>query len=236
MGFIAKKQLMTWDDVEWFYQTSFPSYLPEDQVNPLREVAATSVFWAWWNARLDSEETPEEMCILDELRQENKQLDDDLHAWCERNEKEVRRKWAEKDQAKKYGGQASTGDGGGWDQPAATSGGGGGWDQPSADGANGGWDAAAPTGTSDWENPAGAVSNGAGGNTWDTADTVNENDAPFAPPNSLASPELGGVKNTNSHAPLPPLSEITNGFGGDWAEEVNGEVTDQGHQYATNQW
>ncbi|KAJ9615071.1 hypothetical protein H2200_001145 [Cladophialophora chaetospira] len=237
MGGIAKKKLMTWDEVEWFYQTTFPLSLPDDKVDPLREVAATSIFWAWWNATLDSEETPEEMCIVDELRQENPQLDDDLHAWCERNEAEVRRKWEEKDKAKKYGGQASTGDGAGagWDQPVDTSGGGG-WDQPATDAATGEWDN--PAAANGWDAPH-AKGAAVGGKTWDTADVIDENDAPFAPPNSLASPAFGGAKGINNHTPLPALSEITNGFvagGGDWAEEVNEEVTDQGHQYATNQW
>ena len=144
-----------------------------------------------------------------------------------------------KPRQKKYGGQASTGDGAGWDQPADTSGGGDGWDQPAGNGASGGWESAAPASTGNWDAPAGAISNGVGSNTWETADVVNENDAPFAPPNSLASPEIGSAKNTG-HTPLPPLDETTNGFavggGGDWAEEVNEQVTDQGHQYAVNQW
>ena len=227
MNSIARKQLMTWDEVEWFYHTSFPSTIPDEKLATLRTVAAASVFWAWWNAKLDSEETPEEMCILSVLRKENPLFDQDLHDWCDRNEQEVRRKWEEKDKAKKYGGQNDQaaadnggGDGAGWAAPPDTSGGGG-----------GGWESAAP-----------AASNPPGTNTWDTTDTFNDEVQPCAPPNSLASPDFHGTKNAYSAPPLPNLSEITtgNGFGshngGDWAEEVNEVVEDQGHQYVADQW
>ncbi|KIW65432.1 hypothetical protein PV04_07693 [Phialophora macrospora] len=258
MTAIARKQLMTWDEVDWFYETAFPSTLPQEKESALRGVAAASIFYGWWAAKLDSEETPEEMCILDVMRQKNKQLDDDLHAWCERNEKDVRRKWEEKSNAKKYGAQGSNGggDGGGWDQSAGTTEGNtGGWDNADADnGASGGWDVATPAVIGGLNDTAAASSKATSTNTWDSTDVLNENDAPFAPPNSLASPGFSGAKNT--HAPLPPLSEITNaatfdendgfggttGGGGDWADEVNAEVVDQGHQehnaihFADNQW
>jgi hypothetical protein len=250
MTAIARKQLMTWDEVDWFYETAFPSTLPQEKEAALRGVAAASIFWGWWAAKLDSEETPGEMCILDEMRHENKQLDDDLHAWCERNEKDVRRKWEEKAKAKKYGqGSNGGGDGEGWDQPAdTTEGNTGGWDNMVADnGSSGEWEAATPAGTDGLDNTAAATSKRTNANTWDSADVLNENDAPFAPPNSLASPGFSGAKNT--HTPLPPLSEITNanafnendgfsgssGEGGDWADEVNAEVVEQGHQNHNNQ-
>ncbi|ETI26071.1 hypothetical protein G647_02848 [Cladophialophora carrionii CBS 160.54] len=252
MTAIARKQLMTWDEVDWFYETAFPSTVPQEKEAALRGVAAASIFWGWWAAKLDSEETPGEMRVLDVMRQENKKLDDDLHAWCERNEKDVRRKWDEKSKAKKYGAQTSNGDGdgAGWDQPAATTeGNSGGWDNAVAEnGASGGWDVAAPIAMAGRDNSAAATSSkGIGANTWDSADALNDNDAPFAPPNSLASPEFSSAKNT--HTPLLPLSEITNatpfgendgfggttGGGGDWADEVNAEVVDQGQHYHSNQ-
>ncbi|EXJ56902.1 hypothetical protein A1O7_07246 [Cladophialophora yegresii CBS 114405] len=250
MTAIARKQLITWDEVHWFYETAFPSTMPQEKEAAFRGVAAASIFWGWWSAKLDSDETPEEMRVLDVMRLENKQLDDDLHAWCERNEVDVRRKWGEKSKAKKYGAQtANDGDNGagaGWDQPAATAeGNNGGWDNAVAeDGASAGWDVAAPHPAN---SAAATTSRGNGANTWDSADVLNENDAPYAPPNSLASPEFGGAKNT--HTPLPPLGEITNvtpfgeanGFGGtnggvgDWADEVNAEVVEHGEQYHDNQ-
>lgn len=251
MTAIARKQLMTMTEVEWFYKTPLKG-MPEEKQLALREVAATSVFWAWWNGKLDSNDTPEEMMTLSVLRQENIKLDHDLHDWCERNEREVRRKWEEKDRAKKYGGQTNeneTGDGfpntdgggglgSGWDQTPTTSAGVvGDWEQsPEADGNNNGnaWDASS------------AVAASANLNNWDNTDIASED--PRAPPNSLASPdfhangngEIVRVKSTR----LSPLHEITNGHnngfdadGGDWAEEVNEQIGQhQANQFRDDQW
>jgi hypothetical protein len=232
MTAIARKNLMSWDEVEWFYQTVFPS-IPQDKLGPLQHVAATSIFQAWWSGRLDGQdcEQPEEMCYLSVLRQEIPQLDKDLHELCELNEAEVRRKWEEKDKAKKSTFNAESGEGGGWDPPVDTAG----------------------SGTAEWDNSNATASNTQGGNNWDSGD-VFADEQPFAPPNSLASPDFAGLK--NAPAPLSPLHEITNGNGNgndfgtngnnghdmngghraDWADEVNDEVTDQGNQYDTSRY
>lgn len=252
MTAIARKQLMTMSEVEWFYKVPLKG-MPEEKQLALREVAGTSVFWAWWNAKLDSDDTPEEMMTLSILRQENVKLDQDLHDCCERNERDVRRKWEEKDRAKKYGGQANenntsegfpnteTGDGlgSGWDQLATTSAGVvGDWDQsPGADGTTSG---------NAWDNSS-AVAASVNLNNCDNTDIASED--PRAPPNSLASPgyhangtaEIGGRVNST---PLSPLHEITNGHshgfdadGGDWAEEVNEQIGQhQANQFRDDQW
>ncbi|KIW10491.1 hypothetical protein PV08_11455 [Exophiala spinifera] len=94
---IARKVLMSWKEVEWFYTSPALNNCKDS----LREVAAASVFWAWWNSVLNEEDTPEELDTLEELRSRIPKLDGDLHDWCERNEAEVKKKWEEKKKARK---------------------------------------------------------------------------------------------------------------------------------------
>lgn len=186
MQTIARKVLMSWDEVEWFYNS--PT-LDACSV-ALREVAAASVFWGWWTAKLDEHETPEEMMILDIMRQEIPKLDRDLHDWCERNEQEVRRKWEEKKKAKEAEAAGNTGDfssggGGGWDNTASATSGevGGGWEDTAAPATSGG---------GDWDNSAPATATVGG---WDNAE-----------PQTDAAPAWDAD---------PTLSNDTNSFGFD---------------------
>ncbi|KIW23401.1 uncharacterized protein PV07_11602 [Cladophialophora immunda] len=203
MSAVARKRLMGWKEVEWFYTTSLLATLPDEKEKAVREVAAASVFWAWWNGKLDEKETPEEMMTLSVLRQEHSKLDQDLHGWCERNEAEVRKKWEEKDKLKKSGGRANGHRGENGHAVDGTSG--------SGSGDGGGWD-----------EPAAVTSPGTNG--WDTFSS----EGPLGPPNSVATQDSGvdvGFGGKNIPA-LPPLDEMDgiNGAGGDWAEEVS-EVT-----------
>ncbi|KAH0848263.1 hypothetical protein FOPE_02333 [Fonsecaea pedrosoi] len=200
MSAAARKQLMSWAEVEWFYTTPLLATLPDERENSVRGVAGASVFWAWWNGKLDENETPEDMMMLSVLRQEISQLDKDLHEWCERNEVEVRKKWEEKDKPKKSGVHTNgyCGENG-----------------HALDGASGGGDGGG------WEEPTTVTSGGTNG--WDTFST----EGPLGPPNSVATQDSGvdvafGGKNS---AALPPLHEMDGINGaGDWAEEVS-EIT-----------
>ncbi|OAP63361.1 hypothetical protein AYL99_02588 [Fonsecaea erecta] len=205
MAAIARHRLMSWEEVEWFYTTPLLATLPDEKEKAVREVASASVFWAWWNGRLDEKETPFEMMTLSVLRQENKKLDQDLHDWCERNEAEVRKKWEEKDRLKKSGGRANGHCGKNGHTVDSSSGGG------SASGSGSGWD-----------EPTTVTS--AGTNGWDTFSS----EGPLCPPNSVATQDSGvdvGRGAKNIPASLPTLDEMDAIDGAaDWAEEVS-EVT-----------
>ena len=236
---IARKKLMSWDEVEWFYHS--PTL---DTCNvSLREVAAASVFWGWWTAKLDEEETPEDMMFLDVLRQEIPKLDRDLHDWCERNEQEVRKKWDEKKKAKEAEASGNTGDfssgggGGGWGDAAPATTGGGDWDNAAAPATTGGndWDSSAPAtaAVGGWDNAAPNV--GASGG-WDA-------DLPPSDENKAFGFDSGIVLDRDAATPVdhkdenafnsfnpPPggygaaahddFESAENGQGGDWADEV----------------
>ncbi|EXJ67508.1 uncharacterized protein A1O5_09521 [Cladophialophora psammophila CBS 110553] len=205
---IARKQLMSWEEVEWFYTTHSLATLPAEKEKAIREVAATSVFWAWWNGKLDENETPEEMMTLSVLRQENSKLDQDLHDWCWRNEAEVRQKWEEKDQLKKSARHANghRSESGYVVDGASEGGYGARWDEPA--------NATSTTGTNGWDNFS--------------------SEEPLGPPNSTVTVDSSvdmGSDGRNISA-LPPLDEM-DGINGaaDWAEEVS-EVT----RFNSSQW
>lgn len=88
----AKKTLMSWKEVDIFL------YSPKLEIcnQEIRDVAAASIFWGWWNAKLTDEETPEDMDYLCGLRDRDAKLDKDLKDLCASNEEEVQKKWAEK--------------------------------------------------------------------------------------------------------------------------------------------
>jgi hypothetical protein len=191
---IARKVLMSWEEVEWFYTTSTLNACND----ALREVAAASVFWAWWSGRLDEQENPEDMMTLDVLRRDIPKLDQDLHDWCERNEQEVRKKWDDKKKAKEAERNGL----------AATDGGGGGWDNSNnnntADGTGahggGGWDTAPTTGVG-------------AGSTWDTGNTsapTNGGGGGWDHDNALTS-TAGNIAagGTGWDAPAPPQRAAT---------------------------
>ena len=188
---------MSWSEVEYFYDKY------ED--NGLRDVAAASVFYAWWRGALDEVDTPDDMCFLSVLREELPTLDDDLHKWAEKNEEDVRAKWAKKDEEKRGGGDAG---GFGEDSGLAEGGGvGAGWDQgdnQAPTGVTGGWDTGGVGGSSnEWETGGAPAAD----NDWEK-----ENLAPSAGSSAFDTP-----------APTPSGGSWDEADGGsnDWAEEVN---------------
>ncbi|KAI1629897.1 hypothetical protein EDD37DRAFT_604767 [Exophiala viscosa] len=236
---IARKVLMTWDEVEWFYKS--PTL--DTCSTSLREVAAASVFWGWWTAKLDEEETPEDMIFLDVLRQEIPKLDRDLHDWCERNEQEVRKKWEEKKKAKEAEAFGNTGDfssgggGGGWDNAAPATTGGGDWDNAAAPAPAGGndWENSAPTtaAVGGWDNAAQSVSAGGG---WDADPPRSDENKPFGFDSGIVldrdatTPVDHKDENAFNGFNPPPggygaaahdeFDSAEGGHGGDWADEV----------------
>ncbi|KAK5190181.1 hypothetical protein LTR99_003553 [Exophiala xenobiotica] len=232
---ISRKVLMSWEDVEWFYKSPALDACNES----VRQVAAASVFYGWWNGKLNEEETPEDLMFLDVLRSEIPKLDQDLHDWCERNEQTVREKWAEKRRAKEEeqagfdnagdaGGFSSGGGGAGWDNPGETTTGGSGWDTGD------GFSATAPLNAT-----AGNVAPGG----WDAAPQASENDE-FGFDSGI-SVNTGASMEKQEHrldANNPPPGEYgashdkkgsfdMGNDGGDWAEEVNDHV-----QYQNQSW
>jgi len=101
----ARKVLMSWGEVEFFY------YNNNHVDSGLRDVAAASIFWAWWTGKLDENETPQQMMFLDRLRKANPALDKDLHDLCAKNEADLRKKWAEAN-AKRDNGDGACGENG----------------------------------------------------------------------------------------------------------------------------
>ncbi len=226
---------MSWEVVEWFYKSPALDACTES----VREVAAASVFWGWWNGKLNEEETSEDLMFLDMLRIEIPKLDQDLHDWCERNERNVREKWEEKRKAKQEeqagfdnagdaGGFSSGGGGDGWDNAGEISTGGSGWD--AGDGflstepliatagnlAPGGWDAAlqAP------ENDEFGFDSGISVNTGASMEKQEHGFDAYKPP-----PGEHGARHDKKG------SFGMENDGGDWAEEVNDHV-----QYQNQSW
>ncbi|EXJ82998.1 hypothetical protein A1O3_06815 [Capronia epimyces CBS 606.96] len=227
---IARKVLMSWEEVEWFYKS--PSLKASG--DSVREVAAASIFWAWWTRKLDDDETPDDMMFLDVLRQEIPKLDQDLHAWCERNEQEIRKKWELKKNGRAAENAAadgiendefaSGGGGGGWDDDASTTAAGGGnWDagdafaaqqtsSTGADQATRGWDANLE-GSSGFDS---GVDVGAG--TASPALPVDKSTVFDHPDNEG---HAAGSNEGRGAAAAGGSSDDMGEDGGDWADEVN---------------
>ncbi|KIV94757.1 hypothetical protein PV10_02489 [Exophiala mesophila] len=92
----AKTTLMSWEEVDIFLYSSKLDICKQQ----IREVAAASIFWAWWSAKLTDEDTPEDMDYLCDLRERDAKLDQALKDLCASNEQDIRKKWAEKDAMK----------------------------------------------------------------------------------------------------------------------------------------
>ncbi|KAK5065249.1 hypothetical protein LTR84_001087 [Exophiala bonariae] len=151
---VARKVQMTWDQVEYFlYDPALNNCSDE-----VRGIATASIFYAWWNAKLTDEDTPEDMMYLSWLRDQDKDLDDALHDWCVHNQEDVEKRKAEK--RAKRAEEAAGVDGGageGWGDNAAATG--------AEASAGAGWDtgdsgAAAATGESSWDQPTNEESTG----------------------------------------------------------------------------
>ena len=189
---------LDWDEVEFFY-TNFAD-------SPLREIAAHSIFWAWWNkdGKLgrEDDESGDDLAILDNLRKEYLQLDDDLHKKCEQNEVDVRARWKSKQEEKNN--QESAGTGVGWAGDEGYSGSG------TVSGAGAGWDEGdAPVAASGgWDNADG------GGDDYGDGDHNKENAAPGD--GTGGGQDWAGADAAQS---------------GDWADEVNTQ-----EQYGSTKW
>jgi hypothetical protein len=232
MAPIARKNFMSWDEVDWFYGCDDFDKLPEEKQPDVRKIAAISIFQSWWDKEgvlgQDTEEAGNELEYLSFLRKVFPDLDADLHAIFEAEKARVEGKWAEKKAARQNNGDGfgatdgagdnNAGSGFGNDGGNATAG--SGWDAPATD-------YSAVQGTNDWENDASMMA-----------------DDPANPPNSLASPANNGYNgngNGNSHVQqLSPLHEINlnnfngiangDGVSGEWADEVN-EAQANGNEY-----
>jgi hypothetical protein len=235
MAPIARKNFMSWDEVEWFYGCDDFDKLPEEKQPEVRKIAAVSIFQSWWDKEgvlgQDTEEAGNELEYLSFLRKDLPDLDADLHAIFEAEKARVEGKWAEKKAARQNNGDGfgatvavgdnTAGSGCGNDAGNATAGAGYG-DPPTAD-------YSAAQGTNDSENDASLM--------------VND---PANPPNSLASPanncNVNGNGYGDSHVQqLSPLHEINmnnfngitnsgDGGSGEWADEVN-EAQGNGNGY-----
>lgn len=105
----ARKRLMPLDQVRNFYDAS-----SEVHNLGLKDIACASVFNAWWDARLDESVNPELMEELYDMRQENQELDQDLHDACQTRREEVEKKWAEKKAKREAERAEQAADGAGW--------------------------------------------------------------------------------------------------------------------------
>lgn len=154
---VARKVQMNWDQFDYFlYDPALNNCSDE-----VRDIATASIFYAWWNAKLTDEDTPEDMMYLSWLRDQDKDLDEALHDWCVRNQEDVEKRKAEK-KAKRAeeAAAAAAGDGaaGGVGEGWGNNGGvGEGWGHDGASAGGTGWengntDAAAAT-SGGWDNP-----------------------------------------------------------------------------------
>ena len=89
---IARKIQMSWDEVGHFYTHYYDS--------GLSEIAAISIFNAWWNGKLDEEERSDDMETLADLRGMFKDFDEDLKQCFINKKADVENRWAEKKKAR----------------------------------------------------------------------------------------------------------------------------------------
>ncbi|ROW07243.1 hypothetical protein VMCG_03820 [Cytospora schulzeri] len=155
----ARKHIIDLDLVERIYDKNDKEY-PDD----LQEIAAMSIFEAWWTKKLDEPEFDEYMSFLEQMRAEYPKLDEDLRDQFQKKKEFIEGKRDEKKRLRDA--EASTALAGadeGWAsasvEPAAVTVGGG-WDSAQVDGA-------AEAGGNDWNNTGDGTSLEANtGNTW----------------------------------------------------------------------
>lgn len=159
----ARKHIIDLDLVERIYDQNDKEY-PDD----LQEIAAISIFEAWWTKKLDEPEYDEYMSFLEQMRAEYPKLDENLHDQFQKKKDFIEGKRDEKKHLRDAEASAALAGGGmganeGWAtvdvQPAAITAGGG-WDSVQVDGA-------AETGGNDWNNAgADASAGGSINNAW----------------------------------------------------------------------
>lgn len=164
----ARKHIIDLDLVERIYDQTDLEY-PDD----LQEIAAISIFEAWWTKKLDEPEYDEYVSFLEQMRIDYPKLDEDLRNQFQKKKEFIEGKREEKKRLRDAEASAALTSGGmgadeGWDsvdvQPAAVTAGGG-WDSQQMDGA-------ADAGGDDW-NDAGADTSAKGtiDNAWVGAGT-----------------------------------------------------------------
>ncbi|KUI72282.1 hypothetical protein VM1G_07742 [Cytospora mali] len=146
----ARKHLIDLDIVERIYDENDKEYTDD-----LREIAAISIFEAWWTKKLDESEYDEYMSFLEQMRVEFPKLDEDLRVQFQKKKDFIEGKRDEKKRLRDTEASAAlAGVDEGWDsvdvQPAAIAVGGG-WDSTEVDGA-------AEAGGNDWNNAGVATS------------------------------------------------------------------------------
>lgn len=208
MTAISRKVQLSWDDLLWFYYTPSLDAVPE-----LRKIGTASVFYAWWNGKLDSEETPKAMMCLDVLRKEHSQIDQDLHEWCRKNQEDVERRWEEKKQKRpetavdeRDGGTGAGNTGAGWEKSAPPTQSGGEFGNGSEAIVSSGEKSA-----SGWHKPATAHA----GNSWAGQDTACN--TPAASHNSSSA----YASDDHCGKPRDHADGSSSVAGGEWADEVN---------------
>lgn len=160
----ARKHIIDLDLVERIYDKDDKEYSDD-----LQEIAAISIFEAWWTKKLDEPEYDEYMDILERLRAEYHQLDEDLHDQFQKKKDFIEGKREEKKRLRdadasvaRAGGSMGADEG--WDsvdvQPAAVTVGGS-WNSTQVDGT-------AELGDDDW-NVAGVVTSTEGNDAWGTS-------------------------------------------------------------------
>lgn len=146
----ARKHIIDLDLVERIYDQNDKEYQDD-----LQEIAAISIFEAWWTKKLDEPAYEEYMSFLEQMRIEYPKLDEDLHDQFQKKKDFIEGKREEKKRFRDA--EASVG------RAAADEG----WDsvdvKPTAVTAGGEWgseqvDGAAEAGGDDWNN--------AGADTW----------------------------------------------------------------------
>ncbi|KPI42063.1 uncharacterized protein AB675_5631 [Cyphellophora attinorum] len=195
-----KDRRLSWDLIEDIYR---------DETAPadLRQVAAATIFFSWWSGHLDSEDTPEEMEVLSELREDYPDFDKDLKAEFEDQKRFIDERKAKRDAER----EGADGTGAGWDNAGddAAAGGGGDWDA-GAGAIGGGWDAdaggATTGGTDDWAKAAPVSGDGG----WMSTDSTAYDSASGQENIALKKEDVGAV---SGHA----FESSTDS----WADEVN---------------
>ncbi|ROW15610.1 hypothetical protein VPNG_02204 [Cytospora leucostoma] len=125
----ARKHLIDLDTAERIYDENDKEY-----TNDLQEIAAISIFEAWWTKKLDEPEYDEYMGFLEQMRAEYPKLDEDLRTQFQKKKDFIEGKREEKKRLRAAEASAPLTDGAmgvgeGWDtadaQPVAVAAGGG---------------------------------------------------------------------------------------------------------------
>ncbi|KAJ0108991.1 hypothetical protein J7T55_005539 [Diaporthe amygdali] len=149
----ARKHVISLDFVERIYSEENYAEYTDD----LREIAAISIFEAWWTFKLDGPESDQYISWLEQMRVDYPQLDADLHQQFDKKKEFIESKREERRRARDAEVSA----------PSAENG----FDNPGDPIATGGWDSVDGAGGADGDgwNQAAAMLTTEGGADWDKA-------------------------------------------------------------------